>query len=162
MSIKRLVTKLMYGARKAEPLFVFLLRASVGIVFARTGYGKLAHLERTEQFFRELGIPAPEVQALFIGSLELVGGICLALGLLTRVVSVPLAGTMVVAIFTALLPEVSGVLDLLALDETLYLFFFGWLIAHGPDAVSVDHLLTRIVPALGAEREPKTTHELAA
>src|SRR6187549_3416196 len=119
-------------ARMSEPYFVLLVRTSLGATFASTGYGKLTHLERTVTFFRELGIPAPEVQAPFIGGLELLGGLCIVLGLLTRVVSVPLAATMIVAIATALLPDVSGPVDLLSLDETLYLALFAWLAAAGP------------------------------
>jgi putative oxidoreductase len=145
MTMVTRVGKVVQRVQAAEPYFAFLLRLSLGVVFARTGYGKLTHLERTVNFFRELGIPAPELQAVFIGTLELAGGICIAVGLLTRVVAIPLAGTMVVAILTALLPEVSGVLDLLALDETLYLFLFGWLVAHGPGAVSLDHVLVRVI-----------------
>jgi uncharacterized membrane protein YphA (DoxX/SURF4 family) len=75
------------------------------------------------------------------------------LGLFTRASSLPLAGTMVVAILSALLPDVSSVLDLLALDETLYLFLFGWLIAHGPGWISLDHLLVRAFPHLRASGE---------
>jgi putative oxidoreductase len=152
----------MQRARKLEPYFVLLIRVSLGVVFATAGYGKLTHLERTVQFFRELHIPAPEAQAVFIGSLELAGGICVAVGLLTRVVSLPLAGTMVVAIATALLPEVSGALDLLSLDETLYLFLLLWLTVAGAGKASLDHLLSRLVPALRAFAEPAATKRLPA
>jgi putative oxidoreductase len=140
--------KLSTWARAGEPYFVFLVRASLGATFAATGYGKLMHLERTIGFFRDLGIPAPELQAPFIGGLELVGGLCIALGLLTRVVSLPLAGTMVVAILTAILPDVDGALDLFTRDEALYLFLFGWLLTAGPGTVSLDHWLGRRLPRL--------------
>jgi putative oxidoreductase len=156
------VGKVLQWLQRAEPYLAFLPRLSLGLVFARTGYGKLTHLERTADFFRELGIPAPEMQAIFIGGLELVGGACLVLGLLTRVVSIPLAGTMVVAILTALLPEVSGALDLLALDETLYLFLFGWLVVRGPGSLSADHLLVRVVPTLRPFRDSRRPQELPA
>jgi len=162
MSITRAGINVMKRARQVEPYLVLLVRLSLGVVFARTGYGKLTHLERTVNFFRELHIPAPEVQAVFIGSLELAGGICIALGLLTRVVSIPLAGTMVVAILTALLPEVSGALDLIALDETLYLFLFLWLTTAGAGKASLDHLLARAVPALRAFGEPAHEEHLPA
>ena len=105
------------STRAVEPYFWLLVRVAVGATFASTGLGKLEHLDRTIGFFRELGIPAPELQAPFIGGLELVGGICVALGLFTRLAAVPLAGTMLVAIATALWPDVHTPLDLLTLPD---------------------------------------------
>jgi putative oxidoreductase len=140
--------KLSKWAHAGEPYFVFLVRASLGATFASAGYGKLTHLERTIGFFRDLGIPAPELQAPFIGGLELVGGVCIALGLLTRLVSPLLAGTMIVAMLTAILPDVEGALDLLTRDESLYLFLFAWLLTAGAGTVSLDHWLARRLPRL--------------
>lgn len=134
------------SARAAEPYFWLLVRVAVGATFASTGLGKLAHLDRTVGFFRELGIPAPELQAPFIGGLELVGGICVALGLLTRFVALPLAGTMLVAIATALWPDLHTPLDLLTLNETLYLMLFCTLASRGPGPLSLDHWLVTRVP----------------
>ena len=133
-------------ARMVEPYLWLLVRVAVGATFASTGWGKLQHLDRTIAFFRGLGIPAPELQAPFIGGLELVGGICVALGLLTRVVSLPLAATMVVAIATALWPDVQTVLDLLTLDETLYFALLGTLAARGPGHLSLDRWLVTGLP----------------
>jgi len=137
-------------ARGAEAAFQLGIRISLGSTFAMTGYGKLTHLERTIAFFRELSIPLPEVQAPFIGALELAGGVAIVLGLFTRLVSLPLAGTMLVAIATALWPDVSSPMDLVTLDETLYLLLLGSLVVSGPGRLSLDHWLARRVPALQA------------
>src|SRR5438128_1127868 len=46
-----------------DGLALLLLRVSVGVVFAQTGWGKLHHLDDIIEFFRGLGIPAPQLQA---------------------------------------------------------------------------------------------------
>ena len=89
----------------AAPL---LTRLVVGITFVYTGRGKLANLDRTTGFFSDLGIPFPAANALFISCLELVGGICLILGLGTRMVAALLSATMVVALLTADRETIAG------------------------------------------------------
>lgn len=82
----------------AAPLLTRLL---VGITFFYTGQGKLQNLDRTVSFFADQGIPFPAANAVFISSLEFFGGICLILGLGTRIFSALLSSTMVVALLTA-------------------------------------------------------------
>jgi putative oxidoreductase len=125
-------------------------RLAVGIVFATAGFGKLQNLDGVVEFFRSLGIPAPELQAPFVATVELVGGVLLALGLGTRFVAVPLAATMGVAIATALWPDLEGAIDLLGKSELLYIVIFAWLAIAGAGAASLDALVAR---ALGREPE---------
>ena len=120
-----------------------LARVSVGLVFASTGWGKLHHLDRVIEFFRSLGIPHPELQAPFVGSTELVCGCLLVLGLGTRLVVFPLIGTMVVAIATAIWPELEGAIDLLGKEEFLFIVLLVWLAVSGGGAVSLDALIWR-------------------
>jgi putative oxidoreductase len=118
-------------------------RLAVGLVFATAGYGKLTHLDGTIEFFRSLGIPAPELQAPFVATVELAGGVALLLGLGTRFVAVPLAVTMVVAIAAAIWPEADGAIDLLGKSELLYIVIFAWLAIAGAGAVSLDAVAAR-------------------
>jgi putative oxidoreductase len=135
-------------ASRLEWLPPLAARVAVGLVFVTAGWGKLQNLERVVEFFRSIGIPAPEIQAPFVATVELVGGILLLLGLGTRFAAVPLAATMVVAIATALWPDLEGAIDLLGKAELLYIVLFGWLAIGGAGAVSLDALLAR---ALGRE-----------
>lgn len=86
---------------------VLILRLVLGAIFFKAGSGKLfgwfgGHgLEGAASFFQSLGIPAPHFQAVFVGGTEFLGGLALILGLLTRLAAIPLAITMIVAIFTA-------------------------------------------------------------
>ena len=77
------------------------LRLYFGWTLIRAGWGKLHHLARVATFFAGLGIPAPSFNAHFVAWLEFLGGILLALGLLSRPVSGLLAVDMLVAYWLA-------------------------------------------------------------
>jgi putative oxidoreductase len=84
-----------------QPVVLLAMRLLVGIGFFLTGSGKLMHLDKITDYFAGLGIPAPHLNAIMAGSTECFGGLLLALGLGARVVSIPLAFTMIVAYATA-------------------------------------------------------------
>lgn len=125
------------------PLGPLLMRVSLGALFLQSGMGKLAHLERTAAFFAELGIIAPAFHAVFVGALETLGGAALAIGFATRLFSLPLAATMIVAVLTAKLSEVEGLLSLFALLEVTVLSALVWLLVQGPGRWSLDARFSR-------------------
>ena len=127
-------------------------RVALGTVFVQSGWGKLHDLPRVVGYFESLGIPAPQLQAPFVAGVELAGGALLLAGLFTRVASVPLAATMVVALATAKRADVASASDLLATVELLYLLLLGSLAAFGAGALSLDALLVR---RFGPAEEPK-------
>src|SRR5206468_3911933 len=76
--------------------------------------GQAQPLDHIIEYFRTLGIPAPELQAPFAAAMELLCGLAVLLGLCTRLAAVPLIVIMIVAIRTAqtgAFAEASGVLD---------------------------------------------------
>jgi putative oxidoreductase len=78
-----------------------VFRTLAGLAFVAAGASKLvAHATAAEQFAR-WGLPQPSVFALCIGAVELVCGILLALGALTRPVALVLGTIMVGAVVTA-------------------------------------------------------------
>jgi putative oxidoreductase len=93
--------------RTSASVGVLILRIVLGIIFFKAGSGKLfgwfggPGIEGATELFQSLGIPAPHAQAIFVGCTELLCGSALLLGLLVRLVSIPLSITMVVAILTA-------------------------------------------------------------
>lgn len=121
----------------AAPLATRLI---VGITFFYTGHGKLQNLDRTASFFSDLGIPFPGANAIFISSLEFFGGICLMLGLGTRVFAALLSSTMVVALMTAdkdsLVSKFPA--DLTDVSPVVLLLFLVWLVLYGAGPVSLD------------------------
>ncbi len=120
-----------------------LSRIAIGYIFIQSGWGKLHHLDKVIQFFTSLGIPAPQLQAPFVAGVELVGGTLVLIGLFTRVASVPLIGTMVVAILTAKRGDIHELGDLLFMPEYLFILLLLWLIVKGAGLVSVDNVLTK-------------------
>jgi len=126
------------------PVAPLLARLTTGAVFVSTGWGKVHNLGKVTAYFTELGIPAPALQATFVSGVELVGGAALLLGLGTRLASLLLASTMVVAILTAKRAELMGVTDLFGFVEWTYLTLFVWLAIAGPGRLSLDHWLSRV------------------
>src|SRR5579885_1470105 len=126
---------------KLQWLPPLLARIAVGSVFAHTGWGKLHNLEKVIAFFRELGIPHPELQAPFVATNELVCGSLIFLGLFTRIASIPVSITMIVALLTAIAPKLHGLTDLFGADEFLFLMIFVWLAIQGPGPVSLDQVI---------------------
>jgi putative oxidoreductase len=82
------------------PRSALIMRIMVGGVFLSEGILKFVYTNQGVGRFTKLGIPAPEFTATFVGSLEIVGGILLILGLFTRVIAIPFIIEMVVAILT--------------------------------------------------------------
>jgi putative oxidoreductase len=152
-----------FGLKLASSLaFVapLLTRITVGYAFFLTGRGKLANLDQFAGFLSELGVPFATAQAPFIAGLEFVGGICLVLGLLTRVMGIGLAATMLVALLTAdrqtflssWLP--TGEVGPLDVPPWVFLLLLSWLVLYGPGRLSLDTLLAKRL-GLGEERQPQ-------
>jgi putative oxidoreductase len=124
-------------------------RLVMGQAYYQTGSGKIENFANTVGFFTELGIPFPEANAFLVSRLEFWGGLLLVVGLLTRLVALGLASSMVVALLTAdratFLGALSGSGDAGLTDVVpfVYLLFLGWLVLFGPGALSLDALVVR-------------------
>jgi putative oxidoreductase len=118
-----------------------LARLTVGLVFIGTGWGKLHTLPAVTEYFASLHIPAPAFQAPLAASTELFGGLLVLVGLGTRVASLPLAFTMIVAILTAKRGDIDGLTALVGLEEWSYLVLFIWLAVAGAGPLSLDRLV---------------------
>jgi len=127
--------------------FLLLIRLYWGWQFAQTGWGKLQHLDRVADFFQTLNIPSPHLSAPVIATIELIGGILLALGVGSRVVALVLFANMSVAF-------VAGDRDALAqifsdpgkfYGADPYTFWFAALLIliFGPGWIAMDTLLAK-------------------
>ena len=121
-----------------------LARLTVGWIFLWTGWGKLHNLPKIVEFFGQLGIPHPELQAPFASVNELVCGALILVGLFMRLACVPLIIIMMVAIATAQRANVSSLGDLFGLVEFCYIVLLVWLGVAGAGPLSLDHLLVRL------------------
>jgi putative oxidoreductase len=87
---------MMLAAGRDRTLLV--LRLLSGGVFVAFGVGKFVNHGSELASFKAYGLPAPELFVIAIGVIELVGGMLLAAGILTRPAALVLAGDMVGAI----------------------------------------------------------------
>ena len=154
-SLRRAQRGALYLENKLQALPPTLARLTVGYAFLTTGWGKLHNLERVTEFFTSLSIPAPAFHATFVSCIEFGCGGLLLLGLLTRVAALPLIGTMVVALLTALWPDIDGLSGLFGTLEFTYIALLVWLLVRGGGPLSLDHLILR-------ERAPGADHRGAA
>src|SRR5215217_7700119 len=86
---------------------LLVLRLAVAIVFIAHGYAKLFVMGHgaVTGFFTQLGIPLPGIAAWGVSLLEFGGGLALAAGLFTRVISLLFVADMLGAIALAVLPK---------------------------------------------------------
>lgn len=134
------------------------IRLFWGWQFFLAGKGKLMNNDRTAGFFAELGIPAPKLNAIMAGSTECFGGLLLLAGLFSRLVSIPLAFTMVVAYATAHKEELGAIPSdpdkFLGAAPFLFLYASLIVLAFGPGCFSLDAFLARRFSAEGKKPDP--------
>jgi len=82
----------------------FLFRIYLAPIFIQAGYNKLTNFEATASWFGNyewgLGLPCPEFFVILAGGSEVLCGVLLIPGLVTRIAVIPLIITMLVAIFS--------------------------------------------------------------
>lgn len=80
------------------PKATILVRLMAGSVFLWEGILKFVYTNQGVGRFTKIGIPAPHATAVFVGGLEILGGILLITGFLTRLIAIPFVIEMLVAI----------------------------------------------------------------
>ena len=125
------------------------IRLYWGWQFAQDGWGKLTHLGRVTEFFASLNLPAPGATALFVASVEFIGGILFVLGILSRLTSLVLFVNMTMA-YLSVPDDRTNFMHILSKPEDFYgagpyTYWFAALLILilGPGAIAVDTLLRR-------------------
>jgi len=115
------------------PRLLSVLRIMAALLFMAHGTTKLFG-------FPDSGRPGPELFSLmgFAGTLEVVGGALLAIGLFTRPVAFILSGMMAVAYFMAHAPQNFFPIKNGGESAILFCFVFLYLVAAGAGSWSVD------------------------
>lgn len=91
--------------RTQAPAAVVLIRLAIGSVFLSEGIQKFLFPDQLGAGrFAKIGIPSPDLLGPFVGSIEIVCGVLVLLGLLTRLAAVPLITIMLVAIASTKIP----------------------------------------------------------
>lgn len=125
-----------------------LIRLMVGAVFLSEGIQKFLFADTLGAGrFEKIGLPSPEFLGNFVGSFEIVCGILILIGLLTRLASIPLIIIMLVAITTTkseVLAE-KGFWEMMHGSRTDWAMLLGsiFLLIKGGGYWSVDKTLTK-------------------
>jgi putative oxidoreductase len=133
------------------------LRLIVGYGFMQHGFAKL--LKGPEAFaaiLHALSVPAPHFMGWFTILIELFGGLAILLGAFVSLVSLPMAGLLVVAIFTVHLQYGFSSIKLMAVTaagaqfgppgyecDLLYLACLAALVLCGPGPLAIDSLIRK-------------------
>ncbi len=89
------------GLAASAPSALLVLRAVTGLVFFMHGYQKLFDngINATQGGFNAMGTPLPDISAVVVTFVELIGGAALIVGPLTRIVALLLTIDMLSAMF---------------------------------------------------------------
>lgn len=126
---------------KDLPLLFFRLVLAYG--FYGPAMMKWNNIENVAEWFGSIGIPMPTLNAYLAATTEMAGVFLLTLGLATRIISIPLIITMVVAIVTVHLGngfEASNNGFEIPLYYILILFS---LLVNGVGKLSIDNLISK-------------------
>ncbi len=128
--------------RRAD-LGLTFLRIVTGVVFAAHGYQKFftMGIPGVTGLFTQVGAPLPHISAILVASVELFGGTALILGLFTRLVAVPLATDMLMAIVLVHLKN--GLTGPMGMELVLLLMSAAIALAvAGPGALAIDAIFS--------------------
>ena len=156
--MKNLLTWLM-NPPPDGPASTLLLRLMAGGVFLWEGVMKFVFVSQGVGRFTKLGMPFPHFTADFVGYLEIVGGLLLLSGLMTRLIAIPFIIEMIVAILSTKIsmylgtsplplppsPPQVGMWAVLheVRSEYAQLMTTAFLLINGPGKWSLDALLQR-------------------
>jgi uncharacterized membrane protein YphA (DoxX/SURF4 family) len=87
------------------PASILLIRLAVGLIFFTQGILKYTDPNMGVGRFTRIGFPHPYFTAHFVGTFEIVCGVLVLIGLLTRAAAVPLLIVITTAIATTKVPE---------------------------------------------------------
>jgi len=89
------------------PASLFLIRLPVGLIFFTQGILKFTDPKMGVERFTRIGFSHPAFTAHFVGTLEIICGALVLLGIWTRLASIPLLIVISTAIVTTKLPELT-------------------------------------------------------
>ncbi|HEY8227524.1 MAG TPA: DoxX family protein [Pyrinomonadaceae bacterium] len=155
------------------PRAIILIRLMAGSVFLWEGILKFVYTNQGVGRFTKLGFPAPHFTATADGWLEIIGGVFILTGLMTRLITVPFIIEMIVAMLSTKIPLYLGTSPLPLppvppqigfwavlheiRSEWAQLFTCAFLLITGPGLWSLDALLEKRDVATSSEelKRPK-------
>ena len=124
-----------------QSIFLLIARLVVAYGFYEPALMKWNDINSVASWFATLGIPFPTLNAYLASTTELLGVVLIAIGFLTRIMSIPLMIVMVVAIFTVHIGNGFSAGDNGFEIPLYYLIFLGLFLSNGAGKFSVDYLI---------------------
>lgn len=129
--------------------FLLFVRLYWGLQLMRNGWAKLHNLQGVTEFFTSLHLPAPAATAVFISCLECFGGLLLAIGLFSRIISLMLTVNLIVAYITADNEALHAIFSdpdkFMAAAPFTFLLASLIILIFGPGLFSLDTLFSRVL-----------------
>lgn len=123
--------------------FLLFARLVIAYGFFEPALNKWNNITDTASWFESLGIPLPLLNVYISASIESLGVVLLALGLLTRAISLPLIVTMTVAIFTVHIGNGFSSEDNGFEIPLYFLLFLGFFVSFGAGKYSFDNYFSK-------------------
>lgn len=134
------------GSLFRSPILL-ILRLFFGISFMFAGFGKLLDISHFSDTLLTLHVPYPSLLAWLVAFTEIIGGLLLTIGLLSRIAAIPLIIVMCAAYSTVHIEALAALTTnpKLFVSEAPFNFLLTSLLvfAFGPGIFSIDWLLSR-------------------
>ena len=141
--MKKNIEKYIQTVSALKDLPPLIIRAILVYGFYSPAIYKITDFSGTARWFESMGMPFPTLNAYLAGTTEFAGVILLALGLGTRIISIPLIITMIVAIFTVHIDNGFSAAKNGFEIPFYFIIFLLVLIINGPGRLSVDYLIAK-------------------
>lgn len=141
--MKKLLLKGENFANKGQDFSLLFLRLILAYGFWEPAKTKWADIHSVAEWFGSIGIPAPTLNAYLAASTEMAGVFLLILGLGTRLISIPLIVTMIVAIKTVHWENGFSSAENGYEIPLYYLLMLFALLTFGAGKISVDYFIKR-------------------
>jgi uncharacterized membrane protein YphA (DoxX/SURF4 family) len=96
-----------FGDTSTQARGTIFIRVAVGLIFFTQGILKYTDTRLGLERFTKIGFPHPALTAHFVGFFEIVCGLLVLFGLLTRLAAIPLLIIICTAIATTKIPELA-------------------------------------------------------
>ena len=149
LRLRHLYQQFFRGVDYLRSLFLLAVRLYWGWQLIESGWGKLHNLPKVTEFFTSLNLPMPAQMAVFISCVEFLGGVFLAVGLLSRLTALVLTVNMIMAYITADREALRSIFSdpdkFYAAAPYVFLMASLIILIFGPGSFCLDALLERLL-----------------
>lgn len=139
--MKNIYTSMMSSLNQGQSLSLLFARFTIAYGLYEPAMQKWSDINAVAEWFESMSIPFPILNAYMAASTEILGVVLLALGLFTRLISIPLIVVMIVAIATVHFSHGFSAGNNGFEIPLYYMLFFALFASLGAGKLSLDYLL---------------------